>query len=122
MSFIVSSKKLFRDEIGLIPRPLTYLLFPVDQQLVLKIPFQFNFNPEARAFPGLWLDLCFLSLNRSLHCARPLQRALFLLAAKGISGEQKHGADSLSTQKHFFWEILLIDCSLAISRDAESFC
>ena len=43
-------KKLLSDEIGLIPRPLTYLLFPLDQQLALKIPSQFIFNPEAWGF------------------------------------------------------------------------
>lgn len=41
--------KLGRDEFGLIPRLLTYLLFPVDKP-ALKMPFQFIFNQKHRLF------------------------------------------------------------------------
>lgn len=85
-------KKLLSDEIGLIPRPLTYLLFPLDQQLALKIPSQFIFNPEAWGFS--W------SLAGPL-LPQPKQKSTllwspFLLAAKGTLGKQKHrGSGSL---------------------------
>lgn len=74
------------DEIGLIPRPLTYLLFPLEQQLALKISFQFIFNPKAWVFS--W------SLAGSLF-PQPKQKStlscsLFLLAAKRILGKQKY--------------------------------
>lgn len=111
-------KKLLREEIGLIPRPLTYLLFPLDQLLALKIPFQFIFNPEAWAFS--W------SLAGSL-LPQPKQKStllwsLFLLAAKGILGKQKHRAPhSLHppSRRPFCFEILLIDSTGEVAPGAE---